>query len=153
MSAHRRPQTLQERKRNVTFQLRAHHVETPSCLTCAELTAGNPWVPRTPPLISLSLSGLWAWLVGGSVDSERTPVTQTQRAQWSPAPSAPPPPAGSRASCPTGSALLSQSQGQACPGPRVWGRVEAWAQHLCSERGGRGGEGSRSWWRCPTSAP
>ena len=92
-------------------------METPSCLTCTEFPAGNFGAPRTPPLISLSLSGLWDWLVGGTVDSERTPVTQTQRAQWSPAPPALRAPAGSRASCPTGSALLSQSQGQACPGP------------------------------------
>ena len=153
MSAHRRPQTLQEMKAEVTFQLWEQKVETNPCLTCTELLAGILGDPRTPPLISLSLNGLWAWLVGGTVDSERTPVTQTQRAQWSPAPSAPPPPAKSRASCPTGSALLSQSQGQACPGPRGWGSLGAWAQHLCSERGGRGGEGSRPWWRCPTFAP
>ena len=53
-------------------------METPSCRTCTEFPAGNFGAPRTPPLISLILSGLWDWLVGGTVDSERTPVTQTQ---------------------------------------------------------------------------
>ena len=78
MSAHRRPQTLQEMKAEVTFQLWEQKVETNPCLTCTELLAGILGDPRTPPLISLSLNGLWAWLVGGTVDSERTPVTQTQ---------------------------------------------------------------------------
>ena len=111
MSAHRKPQTLQEMKAEVTFQLWEQQVETNPCLNCTQLTAGNLWAPKTPPIISFSLSSLWARWVGSTLDSERTLVTQIQRAQWSPAPSAPPPPAGSRVSCPTGSTLFSQSQG------------------------------------------
>lgn len=150
VSAHRRPQSLQEGAGEVRLWLRG------SCL-------GNPpaWPglssrqsrPQGSPLISLSLSSLWAWLVDGPTEQGENPCASGSLRASEHSGGSPHQPhsqqQGQEHPAPTGSALLSSESGPGLSRALGWGGCEpgcgtcAVSQEAQEERGPGHGGGAR----------